>query len=683
MPVASFHPLRPISPRLNPMVGGKSGRLHLPPISKKASGSNDTLERDLSPPQHHDEGGRPGEEDAVSEFGLNSKMLGPVTKPFADRAKAAAIVLNRYRIKYENDWDFPQSILRSQDQVKKALELNVPIELVIPAFPFKSSNRSRKVLGPLPDEAERLSLLHLNGLCLAIKDATDSDTYLTIVSDGITYNDLLGVSDEEVWRYGQQLRCMAEQNDCHCIRFSRICDLVGAEHESERLDETLYLAKVSEYRCKLEANTPSGFDVSDAIATDPDISTTYKGYKKFLMGERDDRTIRSRSQTERENSVIAKAMILRGKAFAEAVRIKYPDSIRLSIHPSNDTNKVSITMLPQNNEIIMTPWHGAVVRGIDGSVSLSHAILVPAMTHDIVYVNGRPSYFRERSDIFNWPEMDVTFEYLYPCGIIIKPVNPASTYPLSLVDLEKIRNLAITCSPIILRGFSSTKQYGACMTRSSDLTPSLSLRFRVMQELQEESMRVLQTHAMSAETISVYCEGAIGMVMVQNENTLNKNATSGTPRLQHSAPQPAAHLSDDCTLFASSSLFARYLPQAYNINKLEKIKWTWKSHRLPHRSIEHIPLVIRHPIRNSPCICWHQPWPTWQMTRYLADFSIENGTQSLIPLISNLLVDRRVCLRVAMLEGDVLVCDNLAMLHTFRTSLSIDKSVKDMTRGFS
>ncbi len=106
---------------------------------------------------------------------------------------------------------------------------------------------------------------------------------------------------------------MAEKNRCRCIRFSRICDLVGAEHESEKLDETLYLARVSEYRSTLEANTPSGFDVLDAIANDPDTSKTYKGYKKFLMTERDDRTSRSRSQTERENSGIAKAMILRGK----------------------------------------------------------------------------------------------------------------------------------------------------------------------------------------------------------------------------------------------------------------------------------------------------------------------------------------------------------------------------------
>ncbi|KAI0810231.1 Clavaminate synthase-like protein [Xylaria sp. FL0064] len=682
MSAASIQTLHPISPRLSQMVGGQSSRLHFPPFTKHASDPNGTIESDSSSPQNSKTESRPKSKGEVSEFRSNSKTRAPVTKLFAEKAKAAAIVLNRYRIKYENDWDFPQSILRSEAQIQKALERDVPIELVIPAFPFKSSNRSKKVLGPLPDEAERLSLLHLNGLCLAIKDATDSDTYLTIVSDGITYNDLLDVSDEEVWRYGQQLRLMAEQNDCRYIRFSRICDLVGAEHESERLDETLYLAKVSEYRRKLEANTPSGFEVLDAIANDPDIATTYKGYKKFLMGERDDRNIRSRSLTERENSGIAKAMILRGKAFAEAVKIKYPDSIRLSIHYSNDTTKVSITMLPQENEIVMTPWHGAVVRGIDGSVSMSHAILVPAMTHDIIYAGGRPSYFRERSDIFNWPQMDVTFEYLYPCGIIIKPVDPSFTYPLSPVCMEKISSLAKTCSPIILRGFSSTNHRGAYMTRPPDLIPDVSWRFRLIQEMQEESIQVCPNdNSAGTETTLVNCDDTISMIMVSNGNIISEDSTSGTPHSRPSAPQSAAHPSADCTLFASSDLFARYLPQAYNINKLEKIRWSWNSRELPHLGMEHIPLVIRHPTRNSPCICWHQPWAKWEMAQNLAGFSIENGSQGLIPLISNLLFDRRVCLRFARQGGDILVCDSIAMLYTIGTPVSADRSVKDMVNS--
>ncbi|KAI1752712.1 Clavaminate synthase-like protein [Xylaria castorea] len=673
MSVASIQIPTPISPHLDRVVGNQSSKLHLSPTRKQENDSSRFLGD--SSPQKINGDKRSQESGQVSEPEPNIKPLALIPSPpksISERAKAAAIVLNRYRIEYENDWDFPESIIHSQAQIKKALEREAPIELVIPAFPFKSSNRSKKVLGPLPDEAERLSLLHLNGLCLAIKDAADSDTYLTIVSDGITYNDILGVSDKEVWQYGQQLRKMAEQNHCHYIRFSRICDLFGAEHESGKLDEAVYLARVSEYRNLLEANTPSGFDVLDAIANDLDISKTYKGYKKFLVSERDNRTNRSRSQTERENSSIAKEMIVRGKAFAETVKHRYPDSVRLSIHPSNDRAKVSITMLPQDNEIVMTPWHGAVVRDANGRSSMSHAILVPAMTHDVVYVDGRPSYFRERSDIFDWPSMELTFEYLYPCGIVIRPANPTSVYPLSMVDMQKVRTLAMTCSPVVLRGFSNTKDRRTFIAKAHDLGPVLPWKSGVIQEVKDESNNDSQSNSVvSAEAMPMHYDGMFKIMTIKDEETGKERKISDAPHFQYFVSQSAAQPGDGYTLFASSDLFARYLPQAYNINKLEKIKWTCRSHGFFHHIMDDISLVVRHPTRNSPCIRWHQPWPRWRTSYGFADISIDNGSQSLIPLIDSLLFDRRVCLRFSWQEGDILVSDNFAMLHT-RTSFSTD-----------
>ncbi|KAH8164339.1 hypothetical protein CIB48_g3901 [Xylaria polymorpha] len=651
MSVASIQIPTPISPHLDQVVGDQSSRLHLSPVRKQENGPSRPF-GDSSPQQPNGDI-KAKQSVQVIDPEPDIKPLALVRSPpksISERAKAAAIVLNRYRIEYKNDWDFPESILHAQGQIQKALEREVPIELVIPAFPFKSSNRSKKVLGPLPDEAERLSLLHLNGLCLAIKDAADSDAFLTIVSDGITYN------DEEVWRYGQELRKMAEQNDCRYIRFSRICDLVNAGHESDKLDEVLYLARVSEYRKLLEANTPN-----------------IQGLQKVLMSERDDRANRSRSQTERENSSIAKAMIVRGKAFAETVKFKYPDFVRLSIHPSNDTSKVSITMLPQDNGTVMTPWHGACVRGADGRVSMSHAILVPAMTHDIVFVDGRPSYFRERSDVFNWPSMELTFEFLYPCGMIIRPANPTSVYPLSMVDMQKVRTLALTCSPVALRGFSNTKDRRMFIAKAHDLGPVLPWKSGVIQEVKDESNDDPQSNSVvSAEAMPMHYDGMFKIITVKDEKTGREKKVSDTPHFQYFVSQSAAQPGDGYTLFASSDLFARYLPQAYNINKLEKIKWTCRSHGFFHHIMEDIPLVIRHPSRNSPCIRWHQPWPRWRTAYGFADISIDNGSQSLIPLVDSLLFDYRVCLRYSWQEGDILVSDNFAMLHT-RTSFSTDR----------
>lgn len=62
------------------------------------------------------------------------------------------------------------------------------VQLCLPAFPFKSPNSTRKVLGKLPDKAEEVALAHLNGLCLAVRDAYPPGAQLTIISDGLVYN---------------------------------------------------------------------------------------------------------------------------------------------------------------------------------------------------------------------------------------------------------------------------------------------------------------------------------------------------------------------------------------------------------------------------------------------------------------------------------------------------------------
>ncbi|KAI8633964.1 Clavaminate synthase-like protein [Xylariaceae sp. FL1651] len=586
----------------------------------------------------------------------------PPPKTISERAAAAAAVLNRYRIEYKNDWDLPSSITNAQVQIQEALKRGEPIQLVLPAFPFKSSNRSKKVLGRLPDEAERLSLLHLNGLCLGIKDAAKADVFLTIVSDGIVYNDILGVSDEDVWDYGQSLREMAASNDCQYIRFARIFDLVGSA--SENLDKTMYLEKATHYRELVHANLPVDFDVADAIANDSNTTKTYTGYKKFLISEREERTGRSRSEMERENAKIAKAMVRRGKAFAEIVKLKFSDSIRLSIHPSNDTNKISIKLLPQDNEVVMTPWHGAVVRRADGGVSMTHALSVPAMSYDVVHDKyGHPSYFRERSDVFNWPGMDLTFEYLYPCGVIIRPANSAG-YTLTMVDMQKVRRLAETCSPVVLRGFANTKDRRTYIAKAYDLGDVFMWKSLVTVVKDASSNNPRSNVAFTAEAMPMHYDGIFKVVTVKDEETGAEKKVSDPPRMQYFVSQSVAQPGDGYTLFASSDLFARYLPQAYPIEKLEKLRWTCNSYGHYHHFLEDIPLVVRHPTRDTPCLRWHEPWPKWRSPFHHATIKIDNGSQNIIPLVDSLLYDYRVCLRFSWEEGDVLVSDNVAMLHT-------------------
>ena len=65
---------------------------------------------------------------------------------------------------------------------------NEPVQMVLPAFPFKSPNRKDKTLGHLPDLGEEIGLQHLNGLCESIAEIYQPAANVVITSDGLVYN---------------------------------------------------------------------------------------------------------------------------------------------------------------------------------------------------------------------------------------------------------------------------------------------------------------------------------------------------------------------------------------------------------------------------------------------------------------------------------------------------------------
>ena len=242
------------------------------------------------------------------------------------------------------------------------------------------------------------------------------------------------------------------------INFVRLVNLLVESEIGEPMSEEQYLKDASYFRTEIyRRNIPKDFDPSTYIANDLDTTLTYRGYIKFLERDLEDSlfgdTSASKRQIKKHREETARNMISRGRAFAIAIATEFDDSIRLSIHPSTDAKKISISLIPQKGKTIMTPWHSSLVRSLDGSIHMEHAGSVSAITHELVFEKGRPSHFRERSALFSWESMDVDFEYMYPSGILISLRNNAPKYSLCKVDMHKVRALADICSPVILRGF--------------------------------------------------------------------------------------------------------------------------------------------------------------------------------------------------------------------------------------
>ena len=80
--------------------------------------------------------------------------------------------------------------------IRAALTGESPIELVLPAFPAKSPS-PRKVLGKLPDMAERVALRSLKTLCEELAEAHPPGVRMLLCSDGLVFADVVSVSDED------------------------------------------------------------------------------------------------------------------------------------------------------------------------------------------------------------------------------------------------------------------------------------------------------------------------------------------------------------------------------------------------------------------------------------------------------------------------------------------------------
>ena len=297
------------------------------------------------------------------------------------------------------------------DIIRKQIDHDQPIKMVLPAFPFKSPNRKEKVLGALPDLGEELALGRLEGLCEEIEKVYPPGAEVTILSDGLVYNDIFGISDEDVWEYGQGLRRMAAVKSPH-IKFARLWDMLGRVPDTFGADKTYYHAHAGRIRGEIIAKygDPS-LDVRQLIEDDDDVRLTYCGYKKFLAKDLEhcvrpgtsvisqlDTKALSKNQFDRKIvAPTAKQTIKRGVPFAAAIEEHFGDDVRLSIHPSKGMKKVPICLIPQEEgRVARKPWQCCIAVSRTGRIATVHADEVRE-THDLEFRgDGRPYCYRER-----------------------------------------------------------------------------------------------------------------------------------------------------------------------------------------------------------------------------------------------------------------------------------------------
>lgn len=264
----------------------------------------------------------------------------------------------------------------------------VPVIMILPAFPVKSPNR-RKTLGPLPDFAEEYAFRQLAELCDEIKAVYEPGAVVRVCSDGRVFSDLLRIRDDEVSAYGTHLRDAANRNHPGKFQFFNLDEVFSQMSCFETMRENLMVAygePLSElvFRTKVE----------------PEAKSMYLGITRFIFEDfsgLDEFAGQANNAIQKAAKQVSYRVIQRSNAWSRLLKEWFPEAVRLSIHPQfRVSEKIGIS-LGEHGNCWVTPWHSvAVVDGNDVTfMKRCEAEEDPAVM--LAYRDGRPSHFVRHS----------------------------------------------------------------------------------------------------------------------------------------------------------------------------------------------------------------------------------------------------------------------------------------------
>jgi L-tyrosine isonitrile synthase len=251
-----------------------------------------------------------------------------------------------------------------RSKFSKAIRLQKPLQLLLPAFPCKSPN-PMKVIGKTPDRGEQEALRTLNRLCAEIESVYHYGVELILGCDGRVFSDLIGVADDDVTEYQSQIGNMIEAFNLHHIKLLTLDSVFPLDSYDQRREKLVIRLGDDLTALKeriLLASTGSG-SVSDAEAL-----MHYRGVIKFLEDDlyhlNQDASKRLRHRLAKDKAI---HVLHRSLAWGSLLQSIHPDAVRLSIHPQKcGSGKLGVKLIGPESWI--TPWHGVLVDGPSGLV---------------------------------------------------------------------------------------------------------------------------------------------------------------------------------------------------------------------------------------------------------------------------------------------------------------------------
>jgi pyoverdine/dityrosine biosynthesis protein Dit1 len=317
--------------------------------------------------------------DAIGQF----LQVSPAVDFEVARRVAKLILLHRKVLRTGPDDDLApdeQSIALQLPKLHYYISQELPIHLILPAFPAKSPNR-QKVLGPLPDLGEEIALTFLQSLCDDIRQVYAPGARLSICADGRVFADLVQVSDAEVSAYNDVLKALIQRLGTPDLDVVNLEDLLATD--SFDAARAWIVAQYGEPLEELKARVR---DTDHARAM-------FNGIHRFVsedgMALAPDK---SKSRVKEESKEVAYEVIQRSNAWTRLLAQEFPHALRLSIHPQHPhSDKIGLRITRAADDWL-TPWHGVVLLRANDYV-LMKRYQAEELGATLVEKDGQPSHF--------------------------------------------------------------------------------------------------------------------------------------------------------------------------------------------------------------------------------------------------------------------------------------------------
>lgn len=280
-------------------------------------------------------------------------------------------------------------------KIVAAVRKNEVVTFILPAFPGKSPN-PEKVLGPLPDLAERLSFRFLGELCQRIKKVYSPGIKIILASDGRVFSDVVGMIETDVTAYQDELNRLLKEMSLSNISMFNLDDFYKGLHFAQMRDELM--KSFGQTLDVLKQKIRNGAQAS-ASADEQEANRMYSGITRFLFEDAMHAgQSKSRSAVQKEARARAYEVIRRSNAWSKLIVDLFPEAVRLSIHPQTcGSKKLGIRLI--GDESWMTPWHGVAVEGNFGFTLLKRSEAESLGATLVHSPDGRPSHFTLKAEV--------------------------------------------------------------------------------------------------------------------------------------------------------------------------------------------------------------------------------------------------------------------------------------------